>query len=64
MCEGSAMNWLIWVIIIVFALFIIFIIARKIFKKEEDYINLDSRLEGVKGKFSDCCKKILGRFGI
>ena len=38
--------------------------VRKMFKKDKDYIDLDSRLEGVKGKFSDCCRKIGKFFGV
>ena len=55
------MGWLAYILVIL-ALIIILIIKKM--KKKEDYLDLDSRLSGIKNRWDDCCKKILGKFGI
>ena len=58
------MNGWIWAILSIVLVVIVIFVVRKMFKKDKDYIDLDSRLDGVKGKFSDCCRKIGKFFGV
>lgn len=56
------MIWLLIIFLIIF--FIIFVwIIKKIFKKEENYINLEPKLESIKSNFNKCCQKINKFFG-
>ncbi|MEK6882584.1 MAG: hypothetical protein AABY22_23385 [Nanoarchaeota archaeon] len=56
------MNLWVWLLVGILVIISLILIFKKM-NREKDYINLDDKLNSVKSKWNDCCKKIGKFFG-